>query len=60
MVSFASDGTQGNSLDVIPAISADGRYVAFCSDSANLVEVNPFEPRVVGGEQAFRNKHDRS
>jgi Tol biopolymer transport system component len=43
MISVASDGTQGNSLDVIPAISADGRYLAFRSDSANLVEVNPFD-----------------
>jgi WD40 repeat protein len=42
-ISVASDGTQGNSLDVIPAISADGRYVAFRSDSANLVQVNPFD-----------------
>jgi Tol biopolymer transport system component len=37
-VSVASDGTQGNggSYDV-PSISADGRYVAFGSDSDNLV-----------------------
>ena len=35
-VSVATDGTQANSDSLIPAISADGRYVAFESD-ANLV-----------------------
>jgi Tol biopolymer transport system component len=36
-VSLASDGTQGNDESWSPAISADGRYVAFESDAANLV-----------------------
>jgi Tol biopolymer transport system component len=38
-VSVASDGTQGNGTlsNNIPSISADGRYVAFFSDSSNLV-----------------------
>jgi WD40 repeat protein len=38
-VSVASDGTQGNSdSGETPAISADGRYVAFFSGADNLVE----------------------
>ncbi|MEU7040460.1 hypothetical protein AB0A77_05295 [Streptomyces varsoviensis] len=36
-VSVASDGTQGDSWSAEPAISADGRYVAFTSAAANLV-----------------------
>ncbi len=36
-VSVASDGTQANSDSAIPAISADGRYVAFWSDASNLI-----------------------
>jgi Tol biopolymer transport system component len=36
-VSVASDGTQGNANSYEPFISADGRYVAFCSDASNLV-----------------------
>ena len=37
LVSVASDGTQGNGVSKYPTISADGRYVAFQSDSSNLV-----------------------
>ena len=37
LVSVASDGTQGNNLSGIPAISVDGRYVAFASLASNLV-----------------------
>src|SRR5208283_4077814 len=36
-VSVASDGTQGNGTSMNPSISADGRYVAFVSNSGNLV-----------------------
>jgi len=36
-VSVASSGTQGNGDSSVPAISADGRYVAFDSDASNLV-----------------------
>jgi Tol biopolymer transport system component len=36
-VSVASDGTQANDLSVLPAVNADGRYVAFESDATNLV-----------------------
>jgi len=36
-VSVASDGTQGNGSSYDPAISADGRYVAFVSYASNLV-----------------------
>ena len=37
LVSVASDGTQGNSNSFAPAISANGRYVAFVSGANNLV-----------------------
>jgi Tol biopolymer transport system component len=36
-VSVASDGAQANNASFHPAISADGRYVAFVSDATNLV-----------------------
>jgi len=36
-VSVASDGTQGNGMSGFPAISADGRFVAFASNADNLV-----------------------
>src|SRR5690554_197008 len=36
-VSVASDGTEGDDDSRTPAISADGRYVAFTSSAANLV-----------------------
>jgi len=36
-LSIASDGTQGNNTSEMPAISADGRFVAFVSYANNLV-----------------------
>jgi hypothetical protein len=36
-VSVASDGTQANGDSILPAISADGRFVAFSSEASNLV-----------------------
>jgi Tol biopolymer transport system component len=36
-VSVATSGAQGNGGSYIPSISADGRYVAFNSESSNLV-----------------------
>ncbi len=36
-VSVASDGTPGNGASSTPALSADGRYVAFVSLASNLV-----------------------
>jgi Tol biopolymer transport system component len=36
-VSVASDGTQGNDISEAPALSADGRYVAFESAASTLV-----------------------
>jgi len=36
-VSVASDGTQADGLTFSPAISADGRFVAFKSEATNLV-----------------------
>jgi Tol biopolymer transport system component len=35
--STATDGGQANGASFVPAISADGRYVAFYSDASNLV-----------------------
>ncbi len=37
LISLASDGTQGDSWSTSASISAQGRYVAFRSDAANLV-----------------------
>jgi subtilisin family serine protease/Tol biopolymer transport system component len=46
-VSLASDGSQADRLSQAPpAISADGRYVAFASLARNLV---PGDPNVAGG-----------
>jgi len=42
MVSLAADGTQGTSDSIAPAISADGRYVAFASAA-------PFVPEDTNG-----------
>jgi PKD repeat protein len=36
-VSVASDGTEGNGFSAWSSLSADGRYVAFCSSASNLV-----------------------
>lgn len=36
-VSIASDGTQANDESFYPAVSSDGRFVAFRSDATNLV-----------------------
>ena len=36
-VSISDAGNEGNGLSYIPSISADGRFVAFSSDAANLV-----------------------
>jgi uncharacterized membrane protein len=36
-VSVASDGTEGNSGSLEPAISADGRFVTYSSRASNLV-----------------------
>ncbi|MBF0124962.1 MAG: DUF4347 domain-containing protein, partial [Magnetococcales bacterium] len=36
-VSVASDGTQGNGPSDVPRITADGRFVVFCSNANNLV-----------------------
>ncbi len=37
LISVASDGARSNDLSATPAISADGRYVAFTSRATNLV-----------------------
>lgn len=41
-VSVASDGTQANGQSEAPAISADGRFVAFVSHASNLVAGGAF------------------
>lgn len=51
-VSRSSGGTQGNDRSNVPAISADGRYVAFVSSASNLVAGD-----TNGGEDVF--VHDR-
>jgi cold shock CspA family protein len=45
-VSVASDGTQGNRATAFafPAISGDGRYVAFGSEASNLVPGDTYGP----------------
>src|SRR5271156_4663330 len=44
-LSVATDGTQADGISNAPAISANGRYVAFVSDADNLVsgDTNQFE-----------------
>lgn len=37
LVSVSSDGVQGNDESMLPAVSANGRYVAFSSFASNLV-----------------------
>jgi Tol biopolymer transport system component len=46
-VSVSSDGVEGNSSCFSPTISADGRYVAFESDSSNLVALDTNNQRDV-------------
>lgn len=41
-ISVASDGAQGNSNSWRPSLSADGRFVAFQSESTNLVSGDVF------------------
>src|SRR3989344_5832168 len=53
-VSVASEGTQVNGHSVEPAISADGRYVAFASNASNLV---PGDTNAEGISDVF--VHDR-
>ena len=48
LVSVAGDGTQANGSSFFPAISADGRYVAFEIAAANLV------PGDTNGAESFR------
>jgi Tol biopolymer transport system component len=55
-VSVASDGTQANGRSRPPAISADGRLVAFSSDASNLVagDTNEVSDIFVLPDQIFR------
>lgn len=58
-VSIASNGTQGDGPSFSPAISADGRYVAFISLASNLVngDTNASDSNTNGGYDTF--VHDR-
>ncbi len=51
-VSVASDGTEGNDLSEVPALSADGRFVAFDSVATNLV------PNDTNGATSSLNGYD--
>ncbi len=53
-VSVATAGTQATNISRLPAISADGRYVAFESEAANLVpgDTNGFTDVFVHDRQA--------
>ena len=55
-VSVASDGAQGNNQTLLPAISADGRFVAFVSLAFNLVsdDTNGFADTFVHDRQTGR------
>lgn len=44
LVSVASDGTPGNGGSAVPAISANGRVIAFISNSQNLADGTTTEP----------------
>jgi len=46
-VSVAADGTQSDNHSIGPAVSADGRFVAFASDASNLV------PEPASGRQVY-------
>ncbi len=56
LVSVSSAGVQGNSGSFQPAISADGRYVAFASDASNLVsgDMNGYEDVFVRDRKLHR------
>jgi Tol biopolymer transport system component len=55
-VSMAGDGTQANGHSYSPAVSADGRFVAFKSEATNLVPMVPGDSN--GVADIF--VHDRS
>ena len=52
-VSVSSNGAEGNDESTFPALSYDGRYVAFSSDASNLVanDTNSFEDIFVHDRQ---------
>lgn len=41
-VSVASDGSEGDGAEMVPSVSADGRYVVFQSTSTNLAPIGYF------------------
>ena len=61
VVSIDSAGNKGNGWSIGPAISADGRYVAFHSSSSNLVagDTNTCDPFVEPGTCPDVFVHDR-
>jgi Tol biopolymer transport system component len=55
-VSLSSAEVQGNDRSVLPAISGDGRYVAFVSEASNLVPGDTNDPtpgQIGGGDDVF-------
>lgn len=38
LISVSSEGIQGNKVSTLPSISGDGRFIAFVSDSDNLIK----------------------
>ena len=60
-VSVDSAGVQGNSSSTFPAISADGRFVAFVSEASNLVagDTNGAENAFAGNDVFVRDRVTR-
>ncbi|MGH2681633.1 MAG: choice-of-anchor D domain-containing protein [Actinomycetota bacterium] len=58
-VSVATDGTEGNNISNAPAISGDGRFVAFVSNADNLLGVcGEFPCDVNSGSDVFVRDRD--
>ena len=56
IVSVATDGTQGDQPSITPAISGNGRYVAFASDATTLIGNDGNERRDVFLRDLSKNK----
>ena len=57
-VSISSSGKQGNDVSLNPAISADGRFVAFASDASDLVpgDTNGIDCSACGKDVFIRDR----
>jgi Tol biopolymer transport system component len=56
IASVANNGTQGDQSSITPAISGNGRYVAFASDATTLVRNDDNERRDVFRRDLSKNK----